>query len=669
MCCFLRKLDTSVDELVKEFEATWKPKLGDYSRELVEYCCSKTLRLKPLEPGESVSDSSFSRFTFDMMLAWQMPSSANEESYMECLGKEKEEKKLPLRVTPAHEDVSLFYSDIMPLLVDHGAAVEEVAFVWFASLLPLSGDVPTSRFSFETLTAPTANLLHYPAYDKFLKEMDKCVKHLQKQETPTGVEFEDDEFILHVEGTASSQRVVRHIGGESWPGKLTLTNYALYFEASGAVTYEQALKINLSKNTEQSVKPAATGPFGAPLFDKAIIYKSSELAEEVVLEFPEVTSSTRRDHWLALTKEIILLHQFLSEHETLSATQAWEMHARTILSIIRLHAAREMLRMAPPLPRSFLIFTLFDELPKGDYVLEELAGTLELIDSGDPCSASSILRYLNMPHELEPDSDWKEPKMIEKGPLISTQGGSLSTLDEAVTEVREQAKEIQVAKATTEGLKEEGVADSALVLMELIKPLKRGWTWFQEVLAWERPGTAVKNLAFSGYYSVAFASSRVCDFREWIGKALAIGLLWVALEMLRARRQNIKDQYCKVVVCTASDQTAMESIVSAQQGLRTAHDLVQKVNIGVLKIYSILLSRAPKQANTVMMGMVGIAVILMVVPFKYMVMAATLYLFATTSKAGKNVVANDTGNRRLKEWWDSIPVVPVELVNEAPEDR
>ena len=70
-----------------------------------------------------------------------------------------------------------------------------------------------------------------------------------------------------------------------------------------------------------------------------------------------------------------------------------------------------------------------------------------------------------------------------------------------------------------------------------------------------------------------------------------------------------------------------------------------------------------------MMGMVGIAVILMVVPFKYMVMAATLYLFATTSKAGKNVVANDTGNRRLKEWWDSIPVVPVELMNEAPEDR
>jgi len=41
---------------------------------------------------------------------------------------------------------------------------------------------------------------------------------LQKQAPPNGVDLGDDEFILHVEGTASSQRVVRHIGATSWPG-------------------------------------------------------------------------------------------------------------------------------------------------------------------------------------------------------------------------------------------------------------------------------------------------------------------------------------------------------------------------------------------------------------------------------------------------------------------
>lgn len=60
-------------------------------------------------------------------------------------------------------------------------------------------------------------------------------------------------------------------------GRLTLTNYALYFEASGALSYEDAIKLELSKDIEQTVKPAATGPFGAPIFDKAIIYESSDL--------------------------------------------------------------------------------------------------------------------------------------------------------------------------------------------------------------------------------------------------------------------------------------------------------------------------------------------------------------------------------------------------------
>jgi hypothetical protein len=46
----------------------------------------------------------------------------------------------------------------------------------------------------------------------------RCIKQLQKQATPVGVELEDDEFILHVEGTATTNRVVRHIGGTSWPG-------------------------------------------------------------------------------------------------------------------------------------------------------------------------------------------------------------------------------------------------------------------------------------------------------------------------------------------------------------------------------------------------------------------------------------------------------------------
>lgn len=195
--------------------------------------------------------------------------------------------------------------------------------------------------------------------------------------------------------------------------------------------------------------------------------------------------------------------------------------------------------------------------------------------------------------------------------------------------------------------------------MELLKPLKGGWIWIQEVVAWERPGATVNLIA-----AILFIT-----YKEWLGKALATILLWAAYEMLRARQRRIGDKYKKVVVCTASDQTAMESIISAQQGLRTAHDLVQQVNIAILKTYSILVSKAPKQANMVMMMMVGIAVIMALIPFKYLIMGATLYLFAMNSKVCKNRMKNDSGNRRMVEWWDSIPVIPVQIVDDPAEGR
>lgn len=76
-----RRLGTSVDELVHEFEDGWDPKMGCYSRKLVEFCCSRALTDVCSKLEETLVDGSFSRITFDMMLAWQMPSSADEDRH------------------------------------------------------------------------------------------------------------------------------------------------------------------------------------------------------------------------------------------------------------------------------------------------------------------------------------------------------------------------------------------------------------------------------------------------------------------------------------------------------------------------------------------------------------------------------------------------------------
>ncbi|KAK4802883.1 hypothetical protein SAY86_001086 [Trapa natans] len=400
-----------------------------------------------------------------MMLAWEMPSSTEEEAASERAGKEREEKKRLVKVSQEHDEVSLFYSDIMLLLVDHGPDVGEDAFVWLASLCPLVSDVVNGRFMFETLTASTGYRLHFPGYDKFLKEIDQCIRHLQKQEAPKGVELGDDEFILHVEGTLSSQRVVRHVGGMSWPGRVTLTNYALYFEVSGVLSYEDAIKINLLEDTEHTVRPAAMGPWGAPLFDKAMTYESPELSEGVILEFPEITSSTRRDQWLALTKEIILMHRFLHKFKVQRPAHVWEVHSKMILSIIRLHAAREMLRISPPLPTKFLIFSLFDEFPKDDIVLEEFVESLKKDALRQLCNASSILKTLNTTSSLESASEPRREIKVQEGMSSGGHEADYSVLDTAISQVRQEAEEVEIAKATVEELKDEGIGDSALVLM------------------------------------------------------------------------------------------------------------------------------------------------------------------------------------------------------------
>lgn len=93
-----RKLKTPVEKLVEEFETTWKAdetapvghnitatnnNNNSYGRKFVEFCSAKVLQTsdicKTIE--EKIADGSFSRFTFDMMLAWEMPASADEESF------------------------------------------------------------------------------------------------------------------------------------------------------------------------------------------------------------------------------------------------------------------------------------------------------------------------------------------------------------------------------------------------------------------------------------------------------------------------------------------------------------------------------------------------------------------------------------------------------------
>ncbi|CAK8575959.1 unnamed protein product [Lathyrus sativus] len=97
----------------------------------------------------------------------------------------------------------------------------------------------------------------------------------------------------------------------------------------------------------------------------------------------------------------------------------------------------------------------------------------------------------------------------------------------------------------------------------------------------------------------------------------------------------------------ASDKSTMDSVVSAQHGLYTVHELMQIANITMLKIWSILISKADKHARTVMVEMGGLAFLLAVIPFKFFLMG--LIVLHRDIK-GSNLLVDNEGVIRIADF-------------------
>lgn len=134
---------------------------------------------------------------------------------------------------------------------------------------------------------------------------------------------------------------------------------------------------------------------------------------------------------------------------------------RIILGVIRLHAAREMLRMSPPLPSSFLVFSLYDDLPKGDFVLEQLASNLKQTSTITRLSASYVFKSLSksrlVPLSAEMAKDSDTDSNSREQPLAS--------LENTIDQVKDETKEVTAANVAIDGMKDEGITDSLVVLV------------------------------------------------------------------------------------------------------------------------------------------------------------------------------------------------------------
>lgn len=94
-------------------------------------------------------------------------------------------------------------------------------------------------------------------------------------------------------------------------------------------------------------------------------------------------------------------------------------------------------------------------------MLEDLFSSLKTTNGICTSNTNSVLKGLSMPCLIDSMIEIKD--VLEK--QSTEKADSLASLELSINQVREEAKEVRIAQATIEELKDEGISDSYLILM------------------------------------------------------------------------------------------------------------------------------------------------------------------------------------------------------------
>uniref|UniRef100_A0A0E0JZ97 Uncharacterized protein n=1 Tax=Oryza punctata TaxID=4537 RepID=A0A0E0JZ97_ORYPU len=623
-----RVLGTSTDELQYDFDMQASDSIKqprNYARNFLEYCCLRALAQASQVAGY-LADKSFRRLNFDMMLAWEVPSSSSQ---------------LTVKVE-----------------VDSTVGLE--AFSRIAPAIPTITDVVTCSNLFDVLSSSSGGRLTFPVYDKYLTGLDRAIKKMKGQSESSllsGQRSLRGERIVEVDGTLTTQPVLEHVGISTWPGRLTLTDHALYFEALRVVTYDKPKAYELAEDLKQSVKPELTGPWGSRLFDKAVMYKSATLTEPVIIEFPELTGHFRRDYWLAIISEILYVHRFVRKFD-ISGVDKEETILKAVLSILRLQAIEELAIPVSNRFESLLMFNLCDKLPGGDVILETLAGSISSrrsaqVNQPGTSSGRHSMSPFAVLSNLGVVSPINNGERLFVGEIVV---GEMSNLQKVVTESMNNYKKVELAQATVDGVKVDGLDTNLAVMKELLSPVSEVWRFLVLLASWDEP---IKSMVF------CFLSSYII-IRGWLVYFLVLVLLFSATFMFLTRLTSHGKPMTEVKVTSPPPMNTMEQLLAVQNAISKVEELVQDANIVLLKIRALLLAFPSQATDRTILALVVMALSLAFVPTRLLVLMMFLEVFTNHSPPRR--ASTEKWTRRLREWWFSIPAAPV-VVEKDKEDK
>nr|XP_010315811.1 uncharacterized protein LOC101268629 isoform X2 [Solanum lycopersicum] len=653
-------LQVEIEELQHQFDSDLVDDVKQplvYARNFLEFCSFQALQVVTIRP-DYLSDKEFRRLMFDMMLAWEVPGVGNQETTASDKREVEDE-----------DSWSLFYSDStdMAVQVDDKKTVGEESFSRIAPACAIVADIITVHNLFDVLASSSGHRLHFLIYDKYLRSLEKVIKVVQNFSGPqlvSNLSLAEEEIVLEVDGTVPTQPVLEHIGISAWPGRLTLTNHALYFE-SGMGLYDKAVRYDLASDLKQIIKPELTGPLGARLFDKAVMYKSSSMMDPAYFEFPEFKGSSRRDYWLDICLEIFHAHNFARKYK-LKEDQQSEALARAVLGIYRYKAVREAFKVSSSNYKTVLCFNLAESLPRGDAILETLSSRLKLMNSagnrrrllGSPSARRQVIHPVSRVSLCRLGIiSCKDVDIIGEATMLvgDVFVGEVNPLENAVKQSMKNIGRAEAAQATVDQVKVEGIDTNVVVMKELLFPLIKPMNQLQLLASWKDPWKSILFMVFVSYAII----------REWIKYALPSLLVVLAVIMFWRRNVRKGKPLEPLKVIAPPPKNAVEQLLILQEAITQLEALIQSGNIILLKVRALIFAVLPQATDRTALLLVIVALSFAFVPLKYLILFAFVESF--TSNMPLRKIGSERDLRRVREWWIRIPAAPVQLIK--PDDK
>ncbi|KAJ4759586.1 ArgH (DUF639) [Rhynchospora pubera] len=628
-----RILELPAAQIEKDFQtdvADYPKQRGLYAREYLQYCCHKTLHVL-INRHNYLADKDFRSLTYDMMLAWQDHSTENQ-----LLPNEKAQSN-SLKVEDQN-DGSLFYEDSTALAVqvDTKKTVGLRAFSKIAPCSPFIADFVTINNIFDMLTTSSAGSLHFLIYDKYLKTLDKILKsakNYMSSQFAIRLNLSDGEIILAVEGNTPLNPVLKHEGITAWPGRLTITTHALYFESLRiGKNNARLVKYDLSGDLKQVVKRELTGPLGARLFDRAVMYSSTSLKEPVYFEFPELRGHSRRDYCSEIIHEILQAHIFIRQFN-LEETERGEALSKATISIFRYIAIREALHTIPSNLKTTLPFNLANRLPREEVILEALFNYFKACPSPFFLHALGKLGFTS-----ERSTD---------GCLCCF--GLPKSLETALEESFDDSEKTKAASATVDLVKAEGLDANITMMKELMFPVIKAGKVIFSIINWDDPWKSTLFLVLVLYLIQ----------RGWFYYIVPISFIFFAAYLMWHKLQSKGESLDALKIQVPSSKNAVEQIIILQDSISRVDDIVKEVNITLLKLRALLVVGVPKATEMVVLALFVLAGLLIFIPIEHLVLFQVVETLTREMPLRKKTT--DKVRRRFRDWWARIPVAPVQI--------